>query len=288
MIKSSRTTTTKVSAVFLATVLIAGTIALSFPSFMIGSAQAQSYYGMDSYQKSYDKKDNKDKSKDSVNIKKVKCDNINVNVNGIALNVTSFPFLSGIAAEEDDGADRNMGSYGSYGSGGSYGSDGSYGGHSDKDKDSFKFVCINNNNNVGGGNVTEPEPEPDEETCEECFALLGPNVTAFIETAIQSNITIGDFEFIGSSTSTIEDFCDALRDFGILELDFLDIVGFILELIDDGVLTPESDPEGFEEEINDIIDFLLCLNRAGLVDINIDLDNLFNMISTFPFSGIRP
>ena len=53
MIKSSRTTT-KVSAVFLATVLIAGTIALSFPSFMIGSAQAQSYYGMDNRYDSYE------------------------------------------------------------------------------------------------------------------------------------------------------------------------------------------------------------------------------------------
>ena len=39
--------TTKItSAVFLSVVLIAGTIALSFPSFMIG-VQAQSYYGMD-------------------------------------------------------------------------------------------------------------------------------------------------------------------------------------------------------------------------------------------------
>jgi hypothetical protein len=48
--------TKKISAVFLATVLIAGTIALSFPFFMItGTAQAQPYYGMDSYndRKSY-------------------------------------------------------------------------------------------------------------------------------------------------------------------------------------------------------------------------------------------
>src|SRR5919107_1751071 len=42
--------TTKISAAFLATVLVAGIIALSPPSFMVG-AQAAPGYGMDSYEK---------------------------------------------------------------------------------------------------------------------------------------------------------------------------------------------------------------------------------------------
>jgi len=41
----------KSSAIFLATVLIAGTIGLSSPSFMVGDAQAQRDYGIDSYDK---------------------------------------------------------------------------------------------------------------------------------------------------------------------------------------------------------------------------------------------
>ena len=110
---SKTTKITKANSVFLATVLVAGIIALSYPSFMIG-AQAQQFNGMDqrynnyepeygqdnkynSYEpeygtdygmNSYDKKpygkDNSyDKSKDSsVIVKKIKCNNINVNLNG--------------------------------------------------------------------------------------------------------------------------------------------------------------------------------------------------------------
>ena len=115
---SKTTKTTKYNSVFLATVLVAGIIALSYPSFMVG-AQAQQFNGMDqrynnyepeygtdnkynSYEpeygtdygmNSYDKKpygkDNSyDKSKDSssVTVKKIKCNNINVNLNGFSGN----------------------------------------------------------------------------------------------------------------------------------------------------------------------------------------------------------
>ena len=44
------TVTRKISAVFLATVLVAGIIALVSPSFMVG-AQAEPGYEMDSYDK---------------------------------------------------------------------------------------------------------------------------------------------------------------------------------------------------------------------------------------------
>ena len=47
---TNSTVTTKISAAFLATVLVAGIIALSHPSFMVG-AQAAPDYAMDSYDK---------------------------------------------------------------------------------------------------------------------------------------------------------------------------------------------------------------------------------------------
>jgi hypothetical protein len=169
-LNSKKILTERTSAVFLAIILIAGTIVVSSStSFMITeTVHAQPYYGMDkkyssyesdygmdnNYQKTYGK-DNRDKSKDSVNLKKIKCNNININVNGIELNVTSFPFLSSIAADDAEASEGKFGTA-SYGSG-----SGSYGGHSGSDKDGFAFICINNNNNVvSGGNQTIPEPEP--------------------------------------------------------------------------------------------------------------------------------
>jgi hypothetical protein len=85
--------TKKINAGFLAIVLIAGTFAALSPSFMT-DAQAflmdNNYkpgYGMNSYdyKKSYGNEDYSDyKYKDSSNIivKKVECNNINVNNNG--------------------------------------------------------------------------------------------------------------------------------------------------------------------------------------------------------------
>src|SRR5918999_1112519 len=108
---NNSTVTTKISAAFLATVLVAGIIALSSPSFMTG-AQAQEYYGMD--------RDNKKSDKKDVSVKSVKCNNVNVNVNGLELNISSVPFLSGLLASEAH-ADEGERGANSYGSGGSYG-----------------------------------------------------------------------------------------------------------------------------------------------------------------------
>src|SRR5215211_6213573 len=220
------TVTTKISTIFLAIVLVAGTIALSPPSFM-NVAQAtsdhekyddkksygkdrdesrdhekyddkksygkdrdesrdhekyddkKSYgkdrddkksYGKDrdesrdhekyddkkSYGKdrdeskytSYDKDRDSDKSKDSsVNIKKVKCNNVNVNVNGLEVNV-GLPFNDGpvtgpiaVAQEAEDDEESNSIERNN---------DKSYDGkdaQSDSDTNS-RIVCINNNNNI--------------------------------------------------------------------------------------------------------------------------------------------
>ena len=112
---TNSTKTTKYSTIFFTAILVAGTFALSNSSFMVG-AQAQQFngmdqrynpyeqdygkdtqynsyeseYGMDSYDKqSYGKDGNSyDKSKDSnsVTVKKIKCNNINVNLNGFSGN----------------------------------------------------------------------------------------------------------------------------------------------------------------------------------------------------------
>ena len=48
------------------------------------SAQAEPYYsGMDNNYKKFDKK--------NVSVKSIKCTNININVNGLELNLTSVP-----------------------------------------------------------------------------------------------------------------------------------------------------------------------------------------------------
>src|SRR5918997_4415138 len=53
---TNSTITTKISAAFLATVLVAGIIALSSPSFMVG-AQAAPGYGMEKRYNSYEQPD---------------------------------------------------------------------------------------------------------------------------------------------------------------------------------------------------------------------------------------
>ena len=207
---------------FLAIVLVTGTIALSIPSFMIGAAQASSdrekdydneksyikyrdessdeekdndddeksygkdrddksrdhdkyddkkSYEKDSYESQYSsyEKDDRDKSKkdsssSSVSIKKVKCNNINVNLNGLDVNV-GLPFNDGpvtgpiaVAQEEADDDYEESNSLESN-NGKSYdGKDA----QSDSDTNS-RIVCINNNNNLVVGEELEPS------TCEECF-----------------------------------------------------------------------------------------------------------------------
>src|SRR5687768_15738868 len=154
---TNSTKTTKISSIFLAAILVAGTITAVYPSFVLGAeAQSETYYGVDSYKQSYGKESYKSKDSSSAIVKKVKCNNIDVNVNG--LEITALPpSLSGLLTDEAQAADEGERGASSYGSGeGSYGS----GGQSGSDKD-FKFVCINNNNNtvIGGGEEEEPIPE---------------------------------------------------------------------------------------------------------------------------------
>jgi uncharacterized protein YxeA len=206
------------SAIFLAIVLIAGTIALSPTFFMVGTAQATSdhekdydkydkkSYEQDSHddRKSYEQdnyksteyqsygKDNSYKSKDSssVSVKKIKCNNINVNLNGfngIQVNAVPPSTLNALATGEAQTADEGEKGASSFGSGER---NNNVYQHNDKD---FRFVCINNNNFEVVEDGTTPTEPP---TCEECFTIL---------TEEQIDIVL---DFFG--VSSIAEFCDVL------------------------------------------------------------------------------
>ncbi|HET8856072.1 MAG TPA: hypothetical protein VFM28_00960 [Nitrososphaeraceae archaeon] len=170
----------RISAVFLAIVLVAGTIAIILPSFMtIETAQAQPYYDeMDndynSYGQDYGMDDNNDRksygkdnnykpqkdsnSKKSVIINKLKCINNNININGNNAGNVSI----GNKGQVPDAEEGYLGAYSSD-------NEGYYDGHSKKDKG---FDCTINNNNINtnvagdGGNVTDGN---ETDTCEDCF-----------------------------------------------------------------------------------------------------------------------
>jgi hypothetical protein len=181
------------SAIFLAILLVLGTIATIIPS-----AQAQPYYEEEYYQEYPLYNGNNDyKSKDSnVILNKIKCNNINDNLNNVDVN-SGLP-NGNDALAEIQAADEGLATTTANGRG-----DG------ERNGNDFRFVCINNNdneNNVVVVNETTPIPPtpPDTITCEECFtenenltpvqleainSLLGnlnPTVT-FFETQISLN-----------------------------------------------------------------------------------------------------
>jgi hypothetical protein len=326
---TNSTITTKISAAFLATVLVAGIIALSSPSFMVGAqaipeyrmedrysnneesdygmdsygeeesygndrdhgmdsyGEEESYgndrdYGMDSYgEKSYGSepeygsdsygekaygnndyktqyssygKDDREKSKDSVSIKKVKCNNINLNLNG--LNITAGGSANGGANGDDNGADDSSQSISANG----YGNDDRKKKVVDK-KDGFTFVCINNNNNnVTGGNVSAPTPTPTptpvENECEECFDNLTVDLRVILAEALREGFEIGPLDI--AAGSTIADICEELDRVGPIVITAGDLIGFIFE---EGIFQ--------EDDIFSLIGLLLCLQALNLVDIDL-------------------
>ena len=99
-------------SLFLSIILVTVTITALSSSFMTNAEAQPSYYydgignryynyeptpEYHSYGKSnYESKE----SSSSLNLKKIKCNYINININGIELNITSFSFLSGIADDD--------------------------------------------------------------------------------------------------------------------------------------------------------------------------------------------
>jgi len=205
------------SAIFLATVLVLGTIATILPS-----VQAQSYYEDNIYEPEYpleytdnqyntyepreypsyqpdykpeypsDNNYKSEKDSSSVSINKIKCINNNVNING------------------NNTGDINIGNKGKQGYSGGYSSAaGGYGSGEGYGKQDKGIDCIinNNNNNIniigGGGNVTDgEEPKP---TCGECFSRLTQplqnSFNMFLNDEIQDIVLTPTLTIPGSVTS---------------------------------------------------------------------------------------
>jgi hypothetical protein len=350
---TNSTKTTKISAAFLAAVLVAGTLALSSPSFMVGAQAAPSYgmekkydsyesdygsdygkdsydkrsyekdsygqdsydkkpsyekdsygqdsydkkpsygnddYGMDSYDKkpsygnddygmdSYDKKpsygnddygkdsydktsygkDDRKKSSDSVSIKKIKCNNINLNLNSVNASIGAPPVTgdnggNGVVAGEALAAE----SIAANGIGNGNGNGNGNGDRSFIDRENdFAFVCINNNNNVGA-NATDGNGDV-EEGCEECFDQLDGRVAAFLDAALLEGFEV-DGLTVPAGTS-IAELCVLLEGADI-SLTLSEVLEFIAEVF--------TDPT--QAEIDQIFELLLCLEALGVIDLEIDL-----------------
>ena len=208
------------SAIFLAIVLVTGTIT-ALSSLIVG-AQAQPYYNSyeppqyqpsykPDYKAKYPSDNNNYKSKDSsksVSINKLKCINNNLNLNG---NNTGDVNIG----------NKGQGYSGAYSSGvNGEGYNGYYDGYEKKGK-GFDDCVINNNNTntntninvgVGGGNQTTP---PEDLACEECFAVNSTLQTEITDALVEFNgtlfiSTLGSVLIIGPGTDTIEQLCDII------------------------------------------------------------------------------
>ena len=234
-------------------------------------------YGMDNDRKSYDnsydksqyqsykpdykpvKDDKRDKSKDSkVDIKKIKCINTNLNINGENAGNVS---IGNKGAAADGG--YIGGGYSSVDGSEGYGSgDGYYNDGYNKNKKDNGFDCIINNNNTNintvGGNVTDGDVT---DACEECFNVNG-TLKALIEVRLVNlkndvTLSIGTEKItIPGEVDTIEQLCPLLEG----HTDFF-INTLIALLVNNGV------NNGFPGTSNEAsIDALVeCLLKAGVV-----------------------
>jgi hypothetical protein len=186
---------------------LAGTFATISPSFITGvNAQGETYdygmndryksyeqnYRMDNYDKkpygnsyeqnSYSKDRDYDKSKDNRSdlIKKLKCNNINANLNNVD---ATF----GSPADTDGGADTALAAQGgeALSTNGLMNGGGRDGERNFERENDFSFVCINNNDNTVIGDV-----EPISDLCEECFAI-----NSTLQTAIEE--LLANFDGVG-------------------------------------------------------------------------------------------
>ena len=255
------TKSTRISAVFLSAVLVAGTIAALFPSFMIG-AQADPYYGMDKDYKKVDKK---------ISVSSLKCNNINVNVNGLTLDV--FPPSLGILGGGDMAAEAADPTTDVASFGGS-------GGNDKSEFNNFKFICINNNNNTVIPAAVPPVPPvppiPPVDECLLCFEQTTQAVRDAIIAALEATgpliIVPGVYE-VPADVITIEGLCEWLNENAPLELAQTQIDDLITSFIN---ANPGLDREAVEALVQcfidaDLIDVVLptCDDCFAALDANI-------------------
>ena len=221
---------------------------------------------------SYGKDKSKDSSSNSVSIKKIKCNNINANLNGIGVNVglsNNGPVTEplALAQEVEDNNEDEIESNSIESN-----EDESYEGKyvkSDSNTNS-KIVCINNNNN---GPIGE-EVEPISKLCEECFAANSTLQTAIID-ALSSGIGFVTFDFTedsenplvaeviaaGGQINTLEKFCNEIEN----AAEFLG-VPLSDDIIRENLLfmieTTTGNSAGFESSIEELVE---CLLEKGLI-----------------------
>lgn len=245
---SKKVSLKKISTVFLATVLVVGTIFSLFPSLIIGITQAEPGYGMDNnYEQSYGNDNYKSKDNSAI-LKKIKCNNININNNGINVNQHSqdgitpegLPALvnkNDFTEDEDENAwHRNL--------------SGETGMNGGVDKNVITTICTNDNiNQVVPETTTKPPTQPptEPETCEECFLqnLDGIDIVGILP------INVGGG---GQTFDTREELCNFLK---ILrtEQDKIFMYNLLAGIM---INTPTID----DEEAEAVLD---CLERLGLV-----------------------
>jgi hypothetical protein len=196
------------NAIFLAAILVAGTITAFFPSFMVGTAQAVPYPDMDREKKA-DKK--------SVSVSSLKCNNINVNVNGLELDV--FPqFLGGEVAATAAEGQTEANSFANNGDGSQI--------------NDFRFICINNNNNTV---IEEEEPIPPTPLtpCEECFSDLTEEQISEI-LRIERQLSLGNYcDFLQNTEDGFEETAGvegSLRAAGATETQIRNILDCLADL----------------------------------------------------------
>ena len=125
-----------------------------------------------------------------VTVKKIKCNNINANLNG-DIEVGASPALSALATKHKEQMKVQIGA--------NSGNDGRGGdGRPSGDDSNSRFICINNNDNT----VVEGE-EPDL-ACEECFAA-----NSNLQTAIEDFLV--DFDGITIDAGPFGIFCTRTR-----------------------------------------------------------------------------
>ena len=125
---------------FLIAVLVAGIIAISFQSFIDTEASGDKR----DHNKHKDYKHDNYKSKDpTVIVKKITCNNFNVNINGLRMDISPDDIASDLAAQaQDDNSNNEEISANSLGNGES---DNLYTNNNDYD-DGFIYICIDNIN----------------------------------------------------------------------------------------------------------------------------------------------
>jgi hypothetical protein len=243
---------TKINAIFLTVVLIAGTFVLMSPSFMRGAAQAEPGYEMNNEKPKYPsyKPDNNyykfEDSSSSISIKKVNCNNVNLNVNDASVNV-GRPSLGDTTSLETSGTEgQEITTANNFANGERNGNNGFK-----KDKDGFVYVCINNNNNEGQREETPSGPGSEPiDPCVLCF--LNADIVDEIELTLQLPGFIilelpGVDLVIGADVLTIEQLCRVLQDHTPqLTVDQLPLLLDVLG-IDIGVDLSQTDLEILEQ-----------------------------------------